>query len=62
MSVFCREYTRDLVQAVILDLVHSEEQAVEAPGSKFDQIVKFSHIKVDSIYSTSKNYSCDNNL
>jgi len=35
MSMFCRECTRDLVQAMILDLVHSEEQAVEAPGSRF---------------------------
>jgi hypothetical protein len=37
----CRGCTRDLVQAVILDSIHSEEQAhpslaVEAPGSRFD--------------------------
>jgi hypothetical protein len=36
---------------------------VEAPGL-IDQIVKFqiAHIKFDSCYSTSKHYSCDNNL
>jgi hypothetical protein len=36
----CRGYTRDLVQAVILDSVHLQEQApslaVEALGSRFD--------------------------
>jgi hypothetical protein len=32
MSLFCRECTRDLVQAMILDSVHSEEQAMKTPG------------------------------
>jgi hypothetical protein len=34
MSVFCRQCTRDLVQEMILDSVHSEEQVVEALGSR----------------------------
>ena len=63
MSVFEGNVQRELVQAMILDSVHSEEQAIEAPGL-IDQMVKFqfAHIKVDSCYSTSKHYSCDNNL
>jgi hypothetical protein len=32
----CKKCTKDLVQAMILDSIHSEEQAVEAPGSRFD--------------------------
>jgi hypothetical protein len=36
MNVFCRECTRDLVQAMILNSLHSKEQAVEASSSRFD--------------------------
>jgi hypothetical protein len=54
----CRESTRDLVQDVILDLVHSEEQAhtqqwrLQVPGLIKLLSFKFVYIKGDSCYIT----------
>jgi hypothetical protein len=61
----CRKSIRDLVQAVILDSVHSEEQAhppqqlrLQVPGLIKLLSFKFVYIKGDSCYIT----NCESNL
>ena len=61
----CRESTRDIVQAVIFDLFHSEEQVctphnlmLQVPGLIKLLSFKFVYIKGDSYYIT----NCERSL